>query len=209
LAKDGYVHYFNRRSTNFINKNNTPSAKSAFDHIKENENYSIAQCDKDFTNEIQKEDPLNKRIIDNNNFWFAYCELELKNESLFEYLKSKKEDLVSRISKTPDIDKKEEKKMNSKYKNEINRLDSKIKKAKSDIKNNNKYLCHQAEAATYFTLRGITFSRTHTVEFPEGWEIQNKSGFNIFLDNGTEKTLGKDNIRTCTPKDEFNWPGYW
>jgi hypothetical protein len=68
---------------------------------------------------------------------------------------------------------------------------------------------HQAEAATYFTLRGITFSRTHTVEFPEGWEIQNNSGFNIFLDNGTQKTLGENNIRTGTPGDEYNWPGYW
>ncbi len=66
---------------------------------------------------------------------------------------------------------------------------------------------HQAEAATYFALRGITFSRTHTVEFPEGWKIQNNSGFNIFLDNAGNKK--ENNIRICTPKDEFNWPGYW
>jgi hypothetical protein len=66
---------------------------------------------------------------------------------------------------------------------------------------------HQAEAATYFALRGITFSRTHTVEFPEGWGIQNNSGFNIFLDSAANKK--KKNVITCTPEDEFNWPGYW
>jgi hypothetical protein len=68
---------------------------------------------------------------------------------------------------------------------------------------------HQAEAATYFALRGITFSRTHTVEFPKGWNIENNSGFDIFLNNASQKTLGKNNPRTCDLKDEFNWPGYW
>jgi hypothetical protein len=68
---------------------------------------------------------------------------------------------------------------------------------------------HQAESATYFALRGITFSRTHTVEFPEGWNIENNSGFDIFLNNASQKTLGKNNPRTCDLEDEYNWPGYW
>jgi hypothetical protein len=68
---------------------------------------------------------------------------------------------------------------------------------------------HQAEAATYFALRGITFSRTHTVDFPNGWNIENNSGFNIFLENQSDNDLEKINVRSCDPSDQFNWPGYW
>jgi hypothetical protein len=41
----------------------------------------------------------------------------------------------------------------------------------------------------------------------EKWKINNNSGFNIFLDNAGNKK--ENNVRTCTPEDEFNWPGYW
>jgi hypothetical protein len=36
----------------------------AFDHEKENDNYSIMECDKHFNNDIKNKDPFKKRIED-------------------------------------------------------------------------------------------------------------------------------------------------
>jgi hypothetical protein len=209
LANDGYVHYFNRHSSNYINKNNQNSIKVDFNHEKENDNYSIKDCDKDFNNDIKEKDPFKKRIEKCNNFWFTYC--DLGDDLLIHYLNSKLNDLEKKRNAKNVIGKQPKRLIQ-----EGNKLESVIKKVEELIQNLNngnldgkdrKNLFHQAEAATYFALRGITFSRTHTVEFPEGWKIQNNSGFNIFLDNAGNKK--ENNIRTCTPKDEFNWPGYW
>jgi|GEM_PF-4217048 len=213
LAKDGYVHYFNRLSTNYLNKHNKHSIKNEFAFEKENDDYSIKECDKDFTNKIEENDPFKLRIGDNDNFWFTYCELDYK--SFTKYLEVFKLPAIKQ-----DIDERKSMAKIKDYKLENLNRDSKRlgeylflqyslgeknddEKLKSEIKS----FFHQAEAATYFALRGITFSRTHTVEFPECWEIQNNSGFNIFLDSAANKK--KKNVITCTPEDEFNWPGYW
>ena len=216
LAHQGYVYHFNRQSTCVLIDHAQPN-RMKFAETKENGNYSITDYSQDFGNDkwVSKNDPLKNRVKKGkngkNNFWFTYCELDYN--SFLNYIK---------VYKLPEIEKEKEEIVDKKSKieefnNDIKRLGGYSKfsfeeppkdliekrKWKSEIKS----FFEQAEAAAYFALRGITFSRTHSVKLPEGWEIQNNSGFNIFLDSAANKK--KKNVITCTPKDEFNWPGYW
>jgi hypothetical protein len=216
LAKQGYVYHFNRQSTCMLIDHQKKSSIQ-FNQLKEDGNYSITDYSKAFGNNnwIIQNDPLKSRVKKdgNYNFWFTYCELDYN--SFLNYIK---------VYKLPEIEKEKEEIVDKKSKieefnNDIKRLEGYSKfsfekppkdliekrKWKSEIKS----FFEQAEAATYFALRGITFSRTHTVDFPNGWNIENNSGFNIFLENQSDNDLEKINVRSCDPSDQFNWPGYW
>jgi hypothetical protein len=231
LADQGYIYYFNRQSvcrliTHFDQKTNQKLLfQRPFRQKKEDEYYPIDIYCKNFGNNkwVSKNDPLKNRVKKEKdgkyNFWFTYCELD--DKSLKNYIKSFKLPLI--LNKQNDLEKSEaESKKMKKLKEEEKRLNECLilipgnesnKKNQKDLEDNfnkeRKSFFEQAEAATYFLLKGITFSRTRNVENKRGWKIINHSGFDIFLNKNSRKTLSKGNSTVCHPSDQFNWPGYW
>jgi hypothetical protein len=231
LADQGYIYYFNRQSvcrliTHFDQKTNQKLLfQRPFRQKKEDEYYPIDIYCKNFGNNkwVSKNDPLKNRVKKEKdgkyNFWFTYCELD--DKSLKNYIKSFKLPLI--LNKQKDLEKSEaESKKMKKLKEEEKRLNECLilipgnesnKKNQKDLEDNfnkeRKSFFEQAEAATYFLLKGITFSRTRNVENKRGWKIINHSGFDIFLNKNSRKTLSKGNSTVCHPSDQFNWPGYW
>lgn len=230
LAAQGYVYYFNRQSicrliTHFDEETNQKLLfQRPFRQKKEDEYYPIDVYCKNFGNNkwVSKNDPLKNRVKKGkngkNNFWFTYCELD--DKSFKNYIERfKLPSTLNKINKQKDLEKPEaqSKKMKSLEKEE-KRLKECLefmpgKKNPKDQEDNfnkeRKSFFEQAEAATYFLLKGVTFSRTRNVENKRGWKIINHSGFDIFLKKNSLKTLSKGNSTACDPSDQFNWPGYW